>query len=164
MYKKETIPTEGQKLVVLVCKNKKGLENFRIFSQSEHAVDVGYSLVDVRTPVILQYVKNKVKMHHRTYYVLNLNQGKIFRAEAVSAWARFPKRSSKHAIILSEYTDADFWIDENGGMLHCVSEAKNSKYWDTKTFADEDDMPGSIHILDLEERMVHKVPQLIFLN
>lgn len=164
MYKKDTLVTGGKDLVVLVCKNKKGLENFRIFHKGENFVDVGYSLVDVRTPVILQYVKNKIKMHHRTYYVLDLNQDKIFRADAVMSWARFPQRCSKHAIVLAEYTDAEFWINEENGVLRCASDTKNSKYWDTKAFADEEDMPGSIHILDLAERKVHKVPQLIFLN
>ena len=71
MYQKETLATSGQDFAVLVCKNKKVLRDFRIFHQDEHSVDVGYSLVDVRTPVILQYVKNKIRMQHRTYYVLD---------------------------------------------------------------------------------------------
>lgn len=166
MYQKTTLVTGGNDFIVLVCKNRKGLQNFRIFSKSNGAVDVGFSLVDVRTPVILQYVKNKVKMHHQTYYVLDLKQNKIFRAEAVSAWAIFPQRCSKHAIILAEYTDAEFWIDDDGkhGVLRCAADTTNSKYWETKSWADESDMPGSIHIMDLKERKVHKVPQLIFLN
>lgn len=164
MYQKETLATGGQEFVVLVCKKRKGLKNFQIFSKSKEAVDIGYSLVDVRTPEILQYEKDSVKRHFRTYYVLDLRQNKIFRSDAVVAWASFPDKCSKHAIILAEYTDAEFWIDENNGVLRCACDTKNSKYWNTKAWADEDDMPGSIHIMDLAERKVHKVPQLIFLN
>ena len=164
MYQKTTLVTKGEDFVVLVCKNKKGLQNFRIFSKSEQAVSVGFSLTDVRTPVILQYVKNKIRMHHRTYYVLDLKQDKIFRAEAVTAWARFPQRYSKHAIILAEYTDAEFWIDEKNGVLRVAADTRESKLWESKSWADEDDMPGSIHVMDFGKRTVHKVPQLVFLN
>lgn len=164
MYQKETLVTAGKELVVLVCKGKKGLTNFRVFSKSENAVDVGYSLIDVRTPAILQYERNKVKTHYRTYYVLDLKQNKIFRAENVSAWARFPHCCSKHAIILAEYTDAEFWIDDQNGVVRLAGDTQNSKYWTTHSLADEKHMPGSIHVLDLAERKVHKLPQLIFLN
>ena len=38
MYQKETLATSGQDFAVLVCKNKKGLRDFRIFHQDEHSV------------------------------------------------------------------------------------------------------------------------------
>ncbi len=164
MYQKETLATSGQDFAVLVCKNKKGLRDFRIFHQDEHSVDVGYSLVDVRTPVILQYVKNKIRMHHRTYYVLDLKKGKIFRADAVISWAQFDKKCDKYAIILAEYTEAEFRIDEGERFLSCRNVLGDKDYWNTKELVDKENMPGSIHVLDLKERKVHKLPQLIFLN
>ncbi len=164
MYQKTTWVTGGNDIVVVVCKEKKGIENFRLFHKSPGGVDVGFSLVDVRTPEILDYKQNKVEAHYRTYYVLDLQQNKIFRADAVRAWASFPSKANKHAIVLAEYTDADFWIEEKRGFVYCAADKKESKFWTTKRWADEEDMPGSIHVMDLVSRRVHKVPQLIFLN
>lgn len=164
MYRRETLVTDGKDLVVLVCKDGLGIKNFKIFSQSNLAVDVGYSLEAVRTPGILDWNKKCVRPIYRTYYVLDLKQKKLLRANVIHAWAKFPKSFAKTAIVLAQFTDAEFSIQVQNDELHVRGDDEEYKLNNTMSFIDEEDMPGSVHVLDFKAKEVHVLQQVIFLN
>lgn len=164
MYRRETLVTDGKELVVLVCKGGWGIENFKIFSRSNLAVDVGYTLKTVRTPGMLDWSKKCVCTIYRTYYVLDLKQKKLLRANAIHAWARFPKNFAKRAIVLGKFTDAEFSVQEKNDELCVCGDSEQYRLNNTLGFIDEEDMPGSIHVLDFKAKEVQRVQQVIFLN
>ncbi|MBP3464462.1 MAG: hypothetical protein J6K45_08355 [Clostridia bacterium] len=167
MYRRETLVTDGKDQIVLVCKDGWGIENFKIFSESNLAVDVGYTLKPVRTTKILDWNKDFLLFPpavYRAYYVLDLKQKKLFRANLIHVWSRFPKNFAKKAIILAKYTDAEFSIQERSKDLRVCGDDIQYRLNNTQSFIDEDDMPGSIHVLDFKSKEVQKVRQVIFLS
>lgn len=173
MYRKETLLTAGEEYLVLVCEGNKhtgiGIENFRIFSKTDLAVDIGYTPIAVRTDLI-DNVWNEsrgrfLRIYQPAYYVLDLKQERLFRVNVVNPGARFPARFAKKALILATYMDAEYFIEEDRGYLHIgATEDAFSSLRGSISMMDKEHMPGAIAILDFKTRKVQKVQQAIFLN
>jgi len=170
-YRKETLVTGGKDFIVLVCKEEGGksvgIENFKIFSKSDLAVDVGFTLKKgVATTAITLWDRQcrPLPPIYRTYYVVDLEEKKLFRVVPVSNGSRFPKRFSKRALILARYTDAEFSVFEKDDELRVQGVVDDWRLNDTGLWINEENMPGAIHVVDFSKKKVHKLNQVIFLN
>ncbi len=170
-YRKQTLVTGGKDFIVLVCKEEggksTGIENFKIFSKSDLAVDVGFTLKKgVATPAMTVWDRQcrPLPPIYRTYYVVDLKEMKLFRVVPVSNGSRFPKCFSKRALILARYTDAEFSVLEKEDELRVQGVVDDWRLNDTKLWMNEADMPGAMHVVDFSKKEVHKLDQVIFLN
>ena len=80
MYRMETLVTEGERLVLLVCEEGLGIKNFKIFHETKDCVDVGYTLEPVETETLITFIPNSYKRLWvtQTYYLLDLDKKKIY--------------------------------------------------------------------------------------
>lgn len=169
MYRKETLMTDGEKRLVIVCDNGMGLSNFKIFAQKDNYIDVGYSLAPVRTNTIITYSADtyeEVKFS-QTYYVLDLEQKKLFRAACIGVNAKFPMQRKKNAVLFDVWSDVQIKLEKKNDeyvVRAYDEEGDNVQAAVSYRWVDEEEMPGNIHIVDFKNEVVHDVQSVIFLD
>ena len=172
MYRMETLVTEGDRLVLLVCEEGLGIKNFKIFHETKDCVDVGYTLEPVETETLITFIPNSYKRLWvtQTYYLLDLDKKKIYRVGRIGDHGRIDKKCKTRKIYFGIFSDTECYVEEKGSTRVFRADITDEKglrpLFTDADWVNSEKMPGLMVAATFspEETTVERVNHAIFLK
>ena len=172
MYRKESLVTGGERQILIVCENGMGIKNFKIFYETERCVDVGFTFEKVETDTLITYIPKTYKQLKvtQTYYLLDLDEKRIYRLGRIGDFAKISKFSKTRKLHLGIYTDTECHVEESGSYKLFRAEITDEKglkpLFTDKDWVDIMDMPGKMVVATFApgKSSVQEVTHAIFFD